>query len=87
MHFSRMRTARSLTVSRSIFWGSVYLLGVYLLGGVHAWGVSVQVLPPVNRMTDRCKYITLPKTSFAGGNNKTFYPDYMLTFQRILGRV
>ena len=23
----------------------------------------------VNRMTDRCKNITLPQTSFAGGNN------------------
>ena len=26
-------------------------------------------LPPVDRMTDRCKHITLPQTSFAGGNN------------------
>ena len=26
--------------------------------------------PPVNRMTDRCKNITLPQTSFAGGNNR-----------------
>ena len=25
--------------------------------------------PPVNRMTDRCKIITLPQTSFAGSNN------------------
>ena len=25
--------------------------------------------PPVNRMTDRCKNITFPHTSFAGGNN------------------
>ena len=25
---------------------------------------------PVNRMTDRCKNITLPQTSFAGGNKK-----------------
>ena len=24
--------------------------------------------PPMNRMTDRCKNITLPQTSFAGGN-------------------
>ena len=24
---------------------------------------------PVNRMTDRCKNITLPQTSVAGGNN------------------
>ena len=28
-------------------------------------------IPPVNRMTDRCKNITLPQTSFAGGNNIT----------------
>ena len=26
--------------------------------------------PPMNRMTDRCKNITLPQTSFAGGNNR-----------------
>ena len=38
--------------------------GVYLPRGVPA-----QVLPPVNRMTDRCKNITLLQTSFAGGNN------------------
>ena len=25
--------------------------------------------PPVDRMTDRCKNITLPQTSFAGGKN------------------
>ena len=25
--------------------------------------------PLVNRMTDRCKNITLPQASFAGGNN------------------
>ena len=61
----------------------VYLpRGVYLLGGVPAWGgvparggctfpgaVPGQVLPTVNRMTDRCKNITLPQTSFVGGNN------------------
>ena len=35
-------------------------------------GVPAQVLhPPVNRMTDRCKNITLPQTSFAGGNKVT----------------
>ena len=26
--------------------------------------------PPVDRMTDTCKNITLPQTSFAGGNNR-----------------
>ena len=34
--------------------------GVYMHAGIHTL--------PVNRMTDRCKIITLPKTSFAGGN-------------------
>ena len=39
-------------------------------GDVPAWGVPAQVPhPPVNRMTDRCKNITLPQTSFAGGND------------------
>ena len=37
-------------------------------------GVSVQreTPPPVNRMTDASKNITLPQTSFAGGNKKAF---------------
>ena len=49
-------------------WG-VPAWGVFLPRGVPAQGgVPAQVLPPVNRMTDRCKNITLPKTSFAGGN-------------------
>ena len=30
-----------------------------------------QAAPPVNRMTNRCKNITLPQTSFAGGKNTT----------------
>ena len=29
--------------------------------------------PPVNRMTNRCKNITLPQTSFAGSNNEYDY--------------
>ena len=33
-------------------------------------GVLAQVLSIVNRMTDRCKNITLPQTSFAGGKKK-----------------
>ena len=40
--------------------------GVYLVPG----GVPAQVLPPVNRMTDRCKNIALPQTSSAGCNKK-----------------
>ena len=61
MHSSRMRTARSS--SRP--------------GGVstrHPPGSRPHpeqaCPPPVNRMTDRCKNITLPQTSFAGGNNR-----------------
>ena len=38
----------------------VYLPGVYLPKGVPARGVPVQVLPPADGMTDRCKNITLP---------------------------
>ena len=31
--------------------------------------------PPVNRMTSRCKNITLPQTSFAGSNKNAFQHD------------
>ena len=37
--------------------------------------------PPVNRMTDRCKNITLPQTSFAGGKN---IEKHAQTFVRLL---
>ena len=30
---------------------------------------ALRQIPPMNRMTDRCKNITLPQTSFAGGKN------------------
>ena len=38
--------------------------------GVSAWGMSAQGCThlPVNRMTDRCKNITFPQTSFVDGN-------------------
>ena len=41
--------------------------GVYLPG---PGGVPGQVLPPVDRMTHTYENITLPQTSFAGGNNR-----------------
>ena len=44
-------------------------LGVYLVWGVYLPRYSLPHLP-VNRMTDRCKNITLPQTSFAGGNKE-----------------
>ena len=48
--------------------GGVPGLGVYLPGG---WGGTCPgTPPPVNRMTNRCKNISLPQTSFAGGNNR-----------------
>ena len=55
----------------------VYLWGVCFPGGYASWGVcspevcfsgggiqaGTEADPPVNRMTDRCKNITLPQTS------------------------
>ena len=35
----------------------------------HACPPTTTHAPPVNRMTNRCKNITLPQTSFAGGKN------------------
>ena len=37
-----------------------------------------QAHPPVNRMTDRCKHITLPQTSFADGNYHSCSPLLIL---------
>ena len=51
------------------FRGCALSWGVYLVPG---GGVPAQVLPPVNRMTNRCKNITLPQTSFAGGKKKRY---------------
>ena len=52
-------------------WGWMHLVpeGCLLPGGVPGPG-GCQVLPPVNRMTNRCKNITLLQTSFAGGKYK-----------------
>ena len=33
------------------------------------WEANPPLPPPVNRMVHRCENITLPQTSFAGGNN------------------
>ena len=61
MHSSRKRTGRPLTVCRSL------LPGGGLLGGVCSRGVvsqhAMRQTFPVNRMTDRCKNITLATTS------------------------
>ena len=70
MHSSRMRTARSLTVSRSICRGG----GLSALGGVPAQGVYLRGgacpgIPPLctEFLTHATENITLPQTSFAGG--------------------
>ena len=65
MHSSRMRTARLLTVSGGEFAQPWW--GLPNLGGLHPGGLG-RPPSPVNRMTHRCKNITLPQTSFAGGN-------------------
>ena len=44
--------------------GGCTCLGDVPVGGVPAGGVPAQVLPSVNRMTDRYKNITLPQASF-----------------------
>ena len=54
MHSCRMRTVRSSTVSRSIRGGPAQA----------PWMQT----PPADRMTDTCKNITLPQTSFTGSN-------------------
>ena len=79
LHSSRMRTTRLLPVSPSMHCaGRVCSWGCLLPGGVLSGGVCSRGCipacngadPPVNRMIDRCKNITLSQTSFAGGNNK-----------------
>ena len=71
-----MCTARLLTIPRHA------LMGVCLPGGVPTQGVYLPrgYLPGgctcpegVNRMTDRSKNITLPQTSFAGGNKQKWH--------------
>ena len=62
MHSSRMRTARLLAVSRSIQGGCVCPGGC-----IPACNGSDTTTPPPWTESDRCKGMTLPQTSFAGG--------------------
>ena len=70
-----MRTARLLPVSPSMHCaGGVSTPGGCLLPGGSALGRGIPACteadPSGNRMTDRCKNITLPQTSFVGGKNQ-----------------
>ena len=45
-------------------------MGVSVHGGVSVWGsLCPEGDPPLDRMTDASRNITLPHTSFAGGKN------------------
>ena len=46
-------------------------------GGIPA---STEADPAVNRMRDRCKNITLPQTSFAGGKYKPRFENWVFLF-------
>ena len=48
-------------------WEGCTCPGEYLPGG----GTCPATPAPVNRMTNRCKNITLPQTSFVGGKNSS----------------
>ena len=75
LHSSRMRTTRSLTVSPSMLcsrgggawsWGGAWSQGVPGTGGCLVLGgggipACTEADPPVNRITDACKNITLPQ--------------------------
>ena len=89
MHSSRMCTTRLLTISQHALLGGIPAQrgvpaqgvctcpggGFCQEGGVPAQGVYLpQVLPPVNRMTDRCKNITLPL--IAGSKNSKILKKY-----------
>ena len=90
-----MRTARTLTVSPSMLCaGGVSSEGGGSPPGDLLWGVSSrrgivvsqhalrQTPSPVNRMTNRCKNITFPRTSFAGGKYE-FYLVFVDTWYLI----
>ena len=59
MHSSRMHTACFLTISQHALRRGVFAQGVCLPRG-DVCGGGVWQSPPVNRMTDRFKNITLP---------------------------
>ena len=64
LHSSRMQYRPCVDL---ISQHALYPGGAWSGGGIPACTEADP--PPVNRMTNRCKNITLPQTSFAGGNN------------------
>ena len=87
-----MRTVRLLPVSPWFegrvpgLGGCTCCRGMYLVWGVHlvrGGGVPAQALPHVNRMTNRCKNITLSQTSFAGGNKRSSKLDQTIVNLRL----
>ena len=86
-HSNRMRTTRLLPVGVCCLGGHLLSLGGCVLSITasdimtpHFQGVRTS---PVNRMTDRCKNITLPDTSFAGGNKCFLITARKRSFQRL----
>ena len=79
MHSSRMRTIRSLPYRGYLSRGDLKPERDLCPGGV-------SVSPPVNRMTDMSKNITLPQTSFVGSNNNTVQLVY-ISYQGYLSDV
>ena len=78
MHSSRMRTTRSLTVSRIIRLGGSAQPPRY-----SGCGLPPPPPPPppwTEGMTQVCENITLPQTSFVGGN----YDNYVIFLQEIV---
>ena len=67
-------------------------LPLYMLGYTHAPANCIMgyTRPTVNRMTDRCKNITSPQTSFAGVKNEQphsmffLFPCGFLMFEKII---
>ena len=68
MHSSRMHTACTSSCLRSLHQATPWTRHPPRTRHPLGPGTSPGPDPPVNRMTDRCKHITLPQTSFVGSN-------------------
>ena len=67
--FSGHLGGREVSAQRGVCSGGIYLGGVCPGGCLPSGCLPRRCTPPtpVNRITDRCKNINLPQTSFAGG--------------------